>query len=321
MRKSLFAATALAMILAGCDKTGGDLTEALSDPAEDAGTVIRKSLRSPDSYQYVSGKTLWRGKDHAGDPAYVVLVSYSAENGFGARLRGCTWVAYRRTGPNEVGWNSRAALLEADRELCEVRTPRIEEIITTTAKKMAELNFPKTNPFAPSPEASPTPSPEPSPEPAARLSHPAPPVAESTPYPQHEPPAPRASARDSQRIAPSYSDRELNASTEPTRYEARFTPQAATPRTNPGSWITSNDYPLSALSEGREGIVSFRALVAPDGYVRECSITSSSGSPDLDDMTCIIIRQRGRFIPAMDSQGNRATGSYSGRIRWTIPRD
>ncbi|MFC3174891.1 energy transducer TonB [Novosphingobium bradum] len=101
----------------------------------------------------------------------------------------------------------------------------------------------------------------------------------------------------------------------------RFTPTGAVPKGNPGNWATPNDYPSRALREEREGVTGFRVSVGPDGRVTDCQITSSSGSPDLDQTACEKIRQRARFNPAKDGEGNPTSGSYSNRVRWVIPKD
>jgi protein TonB len=101
----------------------------------------------------------------------------------------------------------------------------------------------------------------------------------------------------------------------------RIQPKGAQPRGNPGSWATSNDYPSRALREDREGTTGFRVTVGPDGRVTSCSVTSSSGSPDLDETACSLITRRARFTPATDGEGQPTTGSYSNRVRWQIPKD
>lgn len=101
----------------------------------------------------------------------------------------------------------------------------------------------------------------------------------------------------------------------------RVQPKAASPKGNPGNWATTNDYPTRALREEREGTTSFRVSVGPDGRVTGCTVTSSSGSPDLDDATCSNVTRRARFNPATDGEGNPTTGSYSSRVRWVIPKD
>ncbi|GAA4764641.1 energy transducer TonB [Novosphingobium ginsenosidimutans] len=101
----------------------------------------------------------------------------------------------------------------------------------------------------------------------------------------------------------------------------RVQPKPATPKGNPANWATTNDYPTRALREEREGTTSFRVTVGPDGRVTGCSVTSSSGSPDLDDATCQNVTRRARFNPATDGEGQPTSGSYSNRVRWVIPKD
>lgn len=101
----------------------------------------------------------------------------------------------------------------------------------------------------------------------------------------------------------------------------RFTPKQPTPRGRPGDWVTTNDYPSRALREEREGTTGFRLSVGPDGRVTNCEVTSSSGSPDLDQATCDNLRRRARFNAATDGDGNPTSGSYSSRTRWVIPKD
>ena len=99
----------------------------------------------------------------------------------------------------------------------------------------------------------------------------------------------------------------------------RFTAKKALPKGNPASWATTNDYPTRALREERAGTTSFRVTVGTDGRVTSCSVTGSSGSPDLDEATCSNVTRRARFSPAMDGEGNPTTDTYSNRIRWVIP--
>ena len=101
----------------------------------------------------------------------------------------------------------------------------------------------------------------------------------------------------------------------------RFQPKSAQPKGNPGNWATTNDYPSQALREEREGVTRFRVTVGPDGRVQSCSVTGSSGSPDLDATACAKITARARFSPATDGEGQPTTGSYSNAVRWVIPKD
>ncbi len=101
----------------------------------------------------------------------------------------------------------------------------------------------------------------------------------------------------------------------------RFTAKGATPRGSPGEWVTTDDYPARALREERAGTTRFHMEVGPDGRATSCSVTSSSGSPDLDEATCTYAQRRARFNPATDGDGNKTTGSYNGSVRWVIPKE
>lgn len=81
-----------------------------------------------------------------------------------------------------------------------------------------------------------------------------------------------------------------------------------------------SDYPTAAKNEAREGVTGFRLVVAANGLPTECAITASSGSSDLDAATCANVMRRARFRPALDANGNPANGSFSSRVRWTIPK-
>ena len=91
------------------------------------------------------------------------------------------------------------------------------------------------------------------------------------------------------------------------------------PKSYPGSWASTRDYPSLALQEEREGTSSFLLKVSPKGVVTNCEITETSGHSDLDDATCTNVRLRATFYPAQDKRGKAISGSYANRVRWQIP--
>jgi TonB family protein len=95
--------------------------------------------------------------------------------------------------------------------------------------------------------------------------------------------------------------------------------ETVSPATNPGSWVTPDDYPARALRDEREGIVGFRLAVGIDGLPSQCDITAPSGDAELDDKTCQLLMERARFTPARDESGQKVASSYTNRIRWQIP--
>ena len=98
-----------------------------------------------------------------------------------------------------------------------------------------------------------------------------------------------------------------------------FDPVAASPRGNPGNWVTNSDYRTPWINRGYEGVASFTLMVDVSGRVSGCTITSSTGHPALDDATCRLLERRGRFDPAKDASGKTVAGTYRSSIRWTIP--
>lgn len=95
----------------------------------------------------------------------------------------------------------------------------------------------------------------------------------------------------------------------------------ASPKGRPQAWLTTDDYPSSAIREGVQGVTGYRLDIGADGKPTGCTVTSSSGSSILDDTACRLLVRRARFTPAKDTAGNGVPSSYSGRTRWQIPEN
>jgi TonB family protein len=91
------------------------------------------------------------------------------------------------------------------------------------------------------------------------------------------------------------------------------------PLNYPGSWVTTNDYPATALRQEIEGTASFIVSVNANGVVASCRITGSSGSSVLDEATCVNVTKRARFQPATDKNGKPISSTYANRVTWRIP--
>jgi protein TonB len=102
--------------------------------------------------------------------------------------------------------------------------------------------------------------------------------------------------------------------------EPAFTPKTARPVGTPGLWVTTDDYPTRALRERHEGLTRFRLTVDADGSIGGCAIVESSGHAELDQASCANLTRRGKFKPATDSSGKPVAGSYTGSVRWKLPR-
>jgi protein TonB len=86
-----------------------------------------------------------------------------------------------------------------------------------------------------------------------------------------------------------------------------------------GAWITSEDYPPSALRSREAGIVGIEAAIDAEGRVFACTVTASSGSAALDATACKLYQKRGRFTPARDEAGRTVASTVTDRIRWQLP--
>lgn len=97
--------------------------------------------------------------------------------------------------------------------------------------------------------------------------------------------------------------------------------QAAGAKGDPAQWITNDDYPPGAMRDGRQGTTRISWTINTVGRVENCQVTSSSGSPDLDQAACALLTRRGRYSPAKDQSGNPISSTSSRSIRWQVPKD
>lgn len=96
-------------------------------------------------------------------------------------------------------------------------------------------------------------------------------------------------------------------------------PPVTQPKPDPSSFVGVEDYyPASARRAGDTGVTSVAVTVSARGQVSECRITTSSGSDDLDDATCLVMHRRARFTPAVDSAGQPTQALFRMRLRWSL---
>lgn len=94
--------------------------------------------------------------------------------------------------------------------------------------------------------------------------------------------------------------------------------QPATPKGNPGVWLTSADYPLEALQDRASAIIHFRVMIDTTGMPSECHIQQATQSPELIARTCNLLMQRARFTPAIGADGKPVPSFYVSCVRWVI---
>ena len=93
----------------------------------------------------------------------------------------------------------------------------------------------------------------------------------------------------------------------------------ATPRNDPASWVTVDDYRASWINREYAGTARFRLAITANGKVDNCTLLGSTGHGALDDATCRLITRRAKFSPAKLSDGSTTAGTYAGSIVWRLP--
>jgi TonB family protein len=85
-----------------------------------------------------------------------------------------------------------------------------------------------------------------------------------------------------------------------------------------GSYITSNDYPRSAVKQHHEGRIAVELTVDVSGALSNCTVKAGTGWPELDETTCQLLMQRAKFAPARDMQGALLGAVIEWRFVWTL---
>lgn len=82
--------------------------------------------------------------------------------------------------------------------------------------------------------------------------------------------------------------------------------------------IGASDYPDGAYRSRVGGTVHLRFTVAPSGRVSDCAVTRSSGSRELDNVTCRLIVRRFRYRPARNAEGIPIPSTVVGEHVWEV---
>lgn len=98
-------------------------------------------------------------------------------------------------------------------------------------------------------------------------------------------------------------------------------PRRPRPDISMNELLPADHYPAIAREAGEEGIVRMTVDVDAEGRVTGCSVTDSSLSASLDAASCTLMRDKGKFEPALDSAGKPARGVAPVKFNWLLPRE
>jgi hypothetical protein len=85
------------------------------------------------------------------------------------------------------------------------------------------------------------------------------------------------------------------------------------------SLFSTDDYPWDAVRQRQSGLAHVVVLVDEKGGIVDCTLIATSGIAVLDAQTCIIIRKRGKFAPAVGADGKPTKGIFHQRVNWVMP--
>ncbi len=82
--------------------------------------------------------------------------------------------------------------------------------------------------------------------------------------------------------------------------------------------IGPEDYPRRAVERRAQGTTYLRFTIQPNGRVRDCVVTRSSGHRDLDAATCPLLERSLRYRPARDAAGRPVAETIRGQQDWEL---
>ncbi|WP_225883132.1 energy transducer TonB [Sphingomonas aliaeris] len=85
--------------------------------------------------------------------------------------------------------------------------------------------------------------------------------------------------------------------------------------------IYDRDYPKAAARAGIGGTVWVRYTVTPKGRAQDCRVTRSSGTAEIDAVTCALIEKRFRYRPGTDAAGRKVSSVVEEDHHWEVTRD
>jgi hypothetical protein len=83
-------------------------------------------------------------------------------------------------------------------------------------------------------------------------------------------------------------------------------------------WWSTDDMPAYHQINGITRWLKYRVTVSPDGSIQSCDVEVSSTDANLDNLTCNIIKKRGRLEPAKAAGGSPVYGVYRHSMTWAV---
>jgi TonB family protein len=86
-------------------------------------------------------------------------------------------------------------------------------------------------------------------------------------------------------------------------------------------YFSSDDYPAEAATRGEGGRSVIMMMIDEKGALKDCLVEETSGIATLDAMTCLVLRERAKFSPALDAAGRPVRSVLTQSVIWKIYAD
>lgn len=83
-------------------------------------------------------------------------------------------------------------------------------------------------------------------------------------------------------------------------------------------WVRNEDYPDAAVRARRSGSAVVRFTIGTDGLISDCVTIVSSGSPDLDALSCRLLTARARYEPGLAADGQPVAVKAIETVHWVL---
>ena len=91
------------------------------------------------------------------------------------------------------------------------------------------------------------------------------------------------------------------------------------PRSSPGNWIVSSDYPSKMLQEGQPSLVEFRLNIGENGLPTACHIQMTTRPKEFDEAVCKALMRRAKFEPALDADAKPLASYWRSKVYFRLP--
>lgn len=90
------------------------------------------------------------------------------------------------------------------------------------------------------------------------------------------------------------------------------------PRSDPGQWLRSSDYPSDSLLRGEQALIRYRLMVDAAGRPTTCAIQSAIAKGNFAEVSCNLLQRRASFEPARKADGTPVPSYSVGSVRWVM---